>query len=178
VKQIILNNGDAVVLRKARSTDANEILEYVNTISSESDYLTFGQGEFMMSVEQEEAFLEDMSKRSNAIYIVAEIGGKIVGGLNFSAGTRPRKVHTGEFGVSVLKEHWRKGIGTELIQYMIEWCKQTKIIRKVNLIARNDNLSAIHLYKKLGFSEEGVIRRDLQINGIFYDALFMGYTVD
>jgi len=46
------------------------------------------------------------------------------------------------------------------------------------MIVRNDNLSAIHVYRNLGFTQEGVITRDLQINGRFYDALFMGYTID
>lgn len=56
--------------------------------------------------------------------------------------------------------------------------KQLGLIRKINLIVRNDNFAAIHVYKKLGFIEEGVITRNLQINGRFYDALFMGYTID
>ena len=178
MKKLILKNGDSVVIREASSSDANEILEYVDTISSESDFLTFGQGEFIMSVEQEEEFLDNTSRQSNGIYIVAEIGSKIIGTSSFSGGARPRISHTGEFGVSVLKEYWGNGIGTELIKYLIEWSKQSGIIRKMNLIVRNDNLSAIHVYKKLGFIEEGVITRDLQINGRFYDALFMGYTID
>lgn len=48
----------------------------------------------------------------------------------------------------------------------------------LNLEVRNDNFSAINIYKKLGFTEEGVITRFIQINGIFYDGLFMGYTID
>lgn len=98
--------------------------------------------------------------------------------LNFSSGSRPRIVHTGEFGVSVLKEYWGNGIGTELISYLINWSKKSGLIRKINLIVRDDNFSAIHVYKKLGFNEEGVITRNLQINGRFYDALFMGYSID
>jgi RimJ/RimL family protein N-acetyltransferase len=127
MNNLMLKNGVSVVIREARTSDANKILEYVNTISSESDFLTFGQG---------------------------------------------------EFGVSILKEYWGNGIGTELIKYLIEWSKQSGLIRKINLIVRDDNFSAIHVYKKLGFTQEGIISRNLQINGKFYDALFMGYTVD
>lgn len=178
MKELVLKNGDAVVIRKARSTDAKEILDYVNIISSESDFLTFGQGEFIMSLEQEEKFLENAYMQNNALYIIAIIDKKIVGTLNFSAGTRPRIAHTGEFGVSVLKEYWGNGIGTELIKYMLEWGKQSEIVRKINLKVRRDNFSAIHLYKKMGFVQEGVLTRDLQINGTFYDSILMGYTID
>ncbi|MGH4120393.1 N-acetyltransferase family protein [Clostridium sp.] len=177
MNKLILKNGISVVIREARASDANIILEYVKTISSESDFLTFGQEEFVMSIEQEEKYLDDISKQNNAICVVAEIDCKIVGNLSFSGGKRPRISHTGEFGVSILKEYWGNGIGTELIKYLIEWSKQSGLIRKINLIVRDDNFSAIHVYKKLGFTQEGIISRNLQINGKFYDALFMGYTI-
>lgn len=179
MKQFKLKNGDSsAIIRQAKKSDAVEILECVNKFGSESDFLTFGSGEFVMSVEQEEDHLDNISRQNNAIYLVAEIDSKIIGTLSFSGGRRPRIAHIGEISVSVLKEYWGNGIGTELVKYFIEWCRQSKIIRKINLIVRNDNYSAIHVYKKLGFTEEGVITRELQINGIFYDALFMGYSLD
>ena len=178
VNQLALKNGNSIVVSEVQSSDANIILEYVNKISGESDFLTFGQGEFIMSVEQEAKYLDDTLRQNNALYISAKIGQKIVGTLNFSAGSRPRILHTGEFSISVLKECWGNGIGTELIKYLIKWSKRSTIIKKINLEVRNDNLSAIHLYKKLGFIEEGIITRILQINGKFYDALFMGYKID
>jgi len=178
VKQLVLKNGNLIVISEVLSSDANKILKYVNKISGESDFLTFGQGEFIMSVEQEAKYLDNTLRQNNALYISAKIGEKIVGTLSFSAGTRPRIVHTGEFSISVLKECWGNGIGTELIKYLIKWSKQSTIIKKINLEVRNDNLSAIHVYKKLGFIEEGVITRILQINNKFYDALFMGYKID
>ncbi|MGH4119501.1 N-acetyltransferase family protein [Clostridium sp.] len=128
MKCLMLKNGDTLLIREAKGSDAKKVLEYVNTISSESDFLTFGQGEFIMSIEQEEKYLDNSLKQISAIYIIAEINDKIVGSLNFSAGKRPRIEHTGEFGVSVLEEYWENGIGTELIKYLIEWSKQLGLI--------------------------------------------------
>src|SRR5471030_332200 len=178
MKQFKLKNGQEVLIRQATKNDANKIIECINKISSESDFLTFGNGEFVISIEQEEKFLEDISRQNNAIFIVVEIDFTIVGTLSFSGGGRPRISHIGETGISILKEYWGNGIGTELIKYLIEWCKQSGVIRKINLEVRDDNFSAIHIYKKLGFTEEGVITRSMKINGIFYDGLFMGYTID
>lgn len=140
--------------------------------------MTFGQGEFDKTVEQEESFIHNISKRDNALFIIAEIEGQIVGSLNFSGGARPRTAHTGEFGVSILKEYWGQGIGTELIKCLVEWCKQLGVIRKINLRVRSDNYSAIHVYKKLGFTEQGVITRDFLINNKFYDSISMGLIID
>lgn len=176
--RIKIKNGKSVLIREARSSDASRILEYIDRISCESDFLTFGQGEFEMSIEQEEQFLDSIARQNNALFIIAEIDSKIIGTASFSGGARPRISHIGELSVSVLKEYWGNGIGTELVKYIIDWCKNSGIIKKINLIVRNDNFSAIHVYKKLGFTEEGVITREFQIKSEFYSALFMGYIID
>ncbi|MFT8392156.1 MAG: hypothetical protein ABF586_07065 [Sporolactobacillus sp.] len=37
---------------------------------------------------------------------------------------------------------------------------------------------AIHLYKKFGFTAEGVIKRDFLIDDVFYDSIAMGLLID
>ncbi|MGE5678708.1 MAG: GNAT family N-acetyltransferase [Pseudomonadota bacterium] len=178
MKTLKLKNGETIEIRRAVKEDGKALLEYVECISGESDNLTFGPGEFKATVEQEESFLEHMSGQDNAIYLIAHNGKKVIGGLNFSGGPRPRKAHTGEFGISVLKEYWGNGLGTELIKCLLEWCREGKTIRKINLRVRTDNYNAIHVYKKLGFVEEGTITREFLINGSFYDTLAMGQCID
>ena len=167
-----------IIIRKAVKSDAEQLIRYLNIIGGESDFLTFGPGQFEKTVEQEEYYIQDISNKKNALCIVAEINEKIVGNLNFSGGPRERTAHTGEFGISVLKEYWGNGIGEELIKYLINWSKESGIIRKLNLRVRTDNTRGISLYKKFGFIEEGIIKRDFLINGQFYDSLKMGLEID
>lgn len=178
LKQVKLKNGELISIREATALDAKEMLAYIHTISGESDFLTFGEGEFNMSVEQEEAFLNQFLKQDNALFIIAELDGKIVGNLSFAGGAMSRIAHTGELGVSVLKQYWGRGIGTALMDYLISWCKETGIIRKVNLKVRSDNHMAIYIYKKLGFQEEGLITREFYVDGRFYDSVVMGLGID
>jgi RimJ/RimL family protein N-acetyltransferase len=177
MKEIKINN-QMVIFRKANKSDAKELIEYFNVIGGESDFLTFGIGQFGRSVEQEEEFIENVLIKENALFIIAEVNGKVVGNLNFSGGLRKRTAHVGEFGVSVLKEYGGKGIGEELIKYLINWSKNSGIIRKINLKVRIDNTRGINLYRKLGFLEEGIVKRDFLINDQFYDCLLMGLLID
>jgi RimJ/RimL family protein N-acetyltransferase len=177
VKEIIVKN-EKVIIRKVSKADAKGLIEFLNVIGGESDFLTFGVGEFDGSIEQEEEFIENALKKENSLFIIAEVNGKVVGNLNFSGGPRQRNVHTGEFGVCVLKEYWGNHIGEELIKYLISWSKSSGIIKKINLRVRTDNTRGIYLYKKLGFLEEGIIKRDFLISGEFYDSLLMGLLVD
>lgn len=167
-----------LIIRKAVKEDAAALIEYLYKIGGESDYLTFGEGELNIPLEREEAIIEDSLSSDNALFLVAVIEGKIVGNLNFHGGPRSRTKHTGEFGISVLKEYWGQSIATELLKYMIDWAKSSKLIRKINLRVRSDNIRAFRLYSKLGFKIEGLITRDFLIDGVFYDSITMGLLID
>ncbi|WML34154.1 GNAT family protein [Clostridium sp. OS1-26] len=177
MKEIIVNQ-EKVIIRKANQSDSKALIKYLNIIGGESDFLTFGLGEFGITVEQEEEFIKNTLKKDNSLFIIAEVNGKVIGNLNFSGGPRQRNAHVGEFGVSVLKEYWGNSIGEELIRYLVNWSKNSGIIRKINLRVRTDNKAGINLYKKIGFLEEGVLKRDYLINGEFYDSLAMGLLID
>jgi GNAT superfamily N-acetyltransferase len=164
-REIMLKDGSLLTIRLAEASDAAEIIEYAETISSESDNLTFGPGEFGIGIEDERAFVEKINGGNNSIYLVGIIDGRIVGSIIFAGGTRPRTAHTGEMSMSVLKAHWGKGIGTALINALIIWAKGTGIVTKMNLNVRIDNKNGIGLYRKAGFIEVGKTSRDLCIMG-------------
>lgn len=81
--------------------------------------------------------------------------GKVVGTLNVAASHKTRIKPFGEFGMSVLREHWNQGIGSALLECMPQWAKETKTIRKVNLRVSVLYEAGIHLYQKMGFQIEG-----------------------
>jgi hypothetical protein len=51
----ITKDGHDVLIREAAVQDAGAVLEHVEQISGESDYLTVGPGEFELTIEQEES---------------------------------------------------------------------------------------------------------------------------
>jgi RimJ/RimL family protein N-acetyltransferase len=167
-----------VLIREAVKEDATELVAYLHKIGSESNFLTFGPGELSVSVSAEEVMLEESRNANNKIMILALVGNKVIGCLHFSGGDRARIQHTGELGVSVLKDYWGQGIGTAMVQELIDWAKDSNVLRKLNLRVRSDNYSAVHVYEKLGFVQEGRITRGFFISGQFYDLICMGLNVD
>jgi RimJ/RimL family protein N-acetyltransferase len=168
-----------IIIREAVKNDVSAMITYLYEIGTESDFLTFQFGEELhLDNAKLEEGIESFHKRQNAINLVAESNGKIVGNLKFSGGSKARTAHVGEFGISVLKDYGGKGLGTKLLASLIEWSKDSKIIRKINLRVRSDNAKGIHLYKKFGFVEEGLLKRDFLINGVFYDSIAMGLLID
>lgn len=178
LQRVTLKNNLHLTLRHAESQDAERVLAFVHQIAGESENVTFGPGEFELSVEEERMVLQKIAESPNNLYILAEIADEIVGTLSFNTGKRPRLRHAGEFGMSVLRKYWDAGIGNCMLAYLISWAKQTDTIRKINLHVRVDNLPAIHLYEKHGFVQEGQLSREFYLHGQFIDLYIMGLQLD
>ena len=59
----------------------------------------------------------------------------------------------GEYGIMIGdRSVWRKGFATEASETIIDFCFNKLNLKKINLGVRKNNLSAIRLYEKLGFT--------------------------
>lgn len=173
-----LKSGEILTIREATKADASALLQHVKKVGDESDFLTFSGSEFNYSLAEEEAIIEKHRQNPNQIFLLGFVNGEVVSVMNVEASQKPRLQHIGEFGISVVKAHWGKGVGSAMIQYMIGWSKDSDIIRKINLRVVEKNTSAIRLYQNLGFKMEGKITRDFWVNGEFQDCYLMGMLID
>ena len=80
--------------------------------------------------------------------------------------------------MSVRKAFWGLGIGSALLDHVLLNVRQNTFLTKLDLHVRTDHARAIALYRSRGFIEEGLLRRQTSIGGIFYDNLAMGTDVD
>ena len=167
-------NIEELIIRPATIDDAEAIIKHVKIVGDETDFLTFSSNDFNKSIEEERQIIQDHNSTDNQLFVVAEYNGQIIGVSNMMASQKPRLRHIGEFGISVLKSYWGHGIGSAIIKYLIDWAKKGGVITKINLIVQQDNIKAYRLYEKLGFEKEGELRRALKVNGVYYDAYYMG----
>jgi len=173
-RQHPLKNGAVLLIREATAEDARALLDYLACIGAESDFPTFGPGETKKTEAEERDYLRRCNETDNQLSILGLINDRITSTLDFSAGQRPRLRHSGELGMSVRKDYWSLGIGSLMLDALIDWAKQTGIFKKINLRVRTDNNRAIALYKRKGFLNEGTIRREMFVNGTYFDHYWMG----
>lgn len=81
----------------------------------------------------------------------------------------------GEYGIMMGdKDEWRKSYAREASERVIDYFfKEEYFLRKLNLGVVKDNVSAIHLYKKMGFVQEGHYKKHLKYDDKFYDLIRM-----
>ncbi|MFH1927275.1 MAG: GNAT family protein [Chloroflexota bacterium] len=68
-------------------------------------------------------------------------------------------------------------MGSLMLDTLIDWAKDTGIIKKINLRVRTDNQRAIQLYEGKGFVREGTIRMEMFLDGKYYDHHWMGLVL-
>jgi len=164
---------NSIQIIKAVPDDAAQALEYLKVIGGESDNLTFGAEGFPMTVENEAKYIASMEGSKTKVMYVAKENGRIVGEASYNSYTRPRLKHRGEFGMSVLRSHWNRGIGTALLAKILEFARDVAQNEIVSLEVRSDNAAAIHLYEKFGFKKIGHFEGYLKINGKLIDCDIM-----
>ncbi len=155
------------VIRKATPSDAAAMLEYIKRIGGETDNLTFGGEGLPFSIESEEEWLEQKLHDTHSVCLVAEREGKIIADGSLE-GLPRRMSHRAELGICVLKEAWNQGVGSAMMEKLIQFAKENQI-EIVNLDVRADNVSAIHLYEKFGFKRIGVSPAFFKIEDDYFD---------
>ena len=158
-----------IIIEKAKPSDAAELLEYLKVIGSETDNLTFGPDGVLMSVEEEEKFLASELVSETSVTLVAKKDGKIVGNARFTGCTKARTRHRGDMGISVLKSEWGNGLGSMLMEALIDFAKNVAHVEVITLEVNQTNKRAIALYEKFGFKKTGVFEAYSKINGKYLD---------
>jgi RimJ/RimL family protein N-acetyltransferase len=157
-------------IRRLRSADAAAYLEMVNTTDAESDFMMQEPGERQMTPFQ---LIISLNTGGNNIF-VAEEDGRIIGQLvAFNMyGRNKRVVHVIHIGISILKSHWGKGVGTKLFEYMEKWAIENGT-KRLELSVMTHNERGIALYKKMGFEIEGTKKASICVNGNYVDEYLM-----
>ena len=170
-------SGPKLEIRTAAPEDAERALVYIERVSGESSFLTFGPGEFELTVEQEADFFRACQESPNQICTVGFIADELVAMASVLASPRPRLRHRGELGMSVRRAFWGRSVGAAMLDQLVEWARGNAMLTKLDLRVRPDNTRAIALYRGRGFVEEGVLRKQVCCEGELHDLVAMGLDV-
>jgi RimJ/RimL family protein N-acetyltransferase len=85
------------------------------------------------------------------------------------------RIRKAEFAILIgNSKWWRKGLGQEVSRGVLDFAFRELNLHRVELTVLATNSAAIHLYRKLGFTEEGVIRQGQFRDGEYVDIVTMG----
>ena len=106
--------------------------------------------------------------------LVACIDNEVVGNVGlWTSPNSPRRKHVGDIGMAVHDDWQGKGVGTALMEAIIELADNWLNLIRLELEVFTDNKPAIGLYQKFGFEIEGTHRCFAFRDGQYVDAYFM-----
>lgn len=166
-----------ITYRQPTIEDAKDIVDFYNYVGGETTYLSFEKDEYPLNVEQQALSIQSTAKQENSMMILALAEDQIIGIGTISSSTKIKSRHSGELGIVVQKNYQGKGIGSQLIQQLIDWAKSNGITTRIQLDTRCDNEGAVELYKKFGFEIEGQLKNSTLLDGKYYDLYIMAMMI-
>ena len=161
-----------IIYKEATALDAEKLLVHLHTVGAETDNLSFGKDDFNISPEKEARFIDRFRRSENDLMLVVEFDGIIVGNAIVEREKIKRFSHRAEISLTVLRDYWGRGIGSHLMEMMIDFCKNSGV-HSISLYARADNTAAVSLYRKFGFETVGIYKDYFKISEEYFDAIFM-----
>jgi len=168
-----------VVIREAVPADGAALQHLLRTLNQETPYLLVSKTSLDMPVPLLAQELEEIGRTPNRLVLVGTAGDRLIGLATVTGADDESVQHIGEVGISVLKEFWGLGLGSILLEEVIDWARHSGIIRRLELSVQERNERAVRLYRKLGFTTECVIPRGMQTaDGRFLNVAFMSLLID
>jgi L-amino acid N-acyltransferase YncA len=158
------------VIRSARATDAPQVISGIEAVCAEGG--AFYTTRFV-NTPQWDAVLHHPETVSDHMLAVADLDGEIIGaGRLFPGGVYTLMNHVAELGLFVSKPVRQQGVGTMLLNWLVNWAIQAKL-EKITIYVFSTNDPAVRFFGKHGFIQSGRMHRQIKTSGHYIDVLLM-----
>lgn len=160
-KTIITKSGKELTVRSPEQDDLNQVLTYINDLIAEDTYIIMS-GEPVTELEEKE-YLTGLLKgirQKQAVALYVFDGDKLVANGQIKKRFR-RLSHIGDFGITVAKDYRQDGVGSRLMAILLEEARIKIGVKIVILEVFSNNEHARYVYKKMGFTEFGILPKSV-----------------
>ncbi|WP_410870697.1 GNAT family N-acetyltransferase [Nocardia sp. A7] len=121
--------------------------------------------------------LKAEARRGAMIPLVIEVDGQFSGQLTIGNIVRGA-LRSGWIGYWVAKDLGGQGVATAALALGLDHCFGPVGLHRVEATVRPENLASQAVLRNVGFREEGLLRRYLDVDGAWRDHLLVGLTVE
>ena len=150
-KKVRLQSGTSVTIRPMVKEDADKLYAFFSRVPRE-DRLFLRDDVSIRDVI--DSWTQELDYRK-VLPLVAEVGGNIVGDATLHRRTFGWTSHVGKVRLVIDKDYRGKGLGTVLIEELIDIAKKAGLEQLVAELMSNQT-GALSAFKRLGFDKEAV----------------------
>ena len=125
---------------------------------------------------QNEDFVANMDANQHQFVAISTLKNKeeiIIGTAGLSVHGNHRTRHSGSIGIMIHKDYQNQGVGTALLDAVIDVADNWLMLVRLELTVFEDNERAIYLYERFGFEKEGLKRLAAIRNGQYANEYLM-----
>ena len=177
VKKISASNGEEVTLRPALPEDAGGIVISLRSTALERSYVLMEQ--YGKDTEAESEYISRIDRNNNLLLVATSRGGVIgtLAAFQANGGQRPETAHVLFIGLHLLEAYRGLGIGSQMLEYAMEWAIEHKF-KKLEASIFTTNKRSLHVFTKAGFRQECTKLKKFRIGHDFIDEICMGKVLD
>lgn len=166
-----------MLIRRIQLNDAKQLLRLRLQLDEETQFMMFEPGERSIDIEEQRQQIEQVLLSENQMIFVAEYENQLVGYLGASGGYARRIDHRVEIVIGILEAFTGQGIGSQLFVAMEKWARE-KQLHRLELTVMTHNAAGVALYKKQGFTIEGVRQHAIVVNDHYVDEYYMAKLLE
>lgn len=172
-----LKNGLTVEIKRPEVEDCESLVEMMKKTYEQTPFLTRYPDEFNITVEDEIRWISRFDHQRNTMVIVKD-GDVVIANTSIKEVMNADKTrHRCIFGIAILKEYHRLGLGRILIKEMIQFAKDAGY-EQIELEVVASNYGAIQLYMSEGFKVYGIRSSAFKMrDGSYQDEYLMSYRI-
>jgi RimJ/RimL family protein N-acetyltransferase len=166
-------DGELVRLRAREEED----LPRINELFNDPDVLYFLSGvTFPQSVAGTRQWWETTRSAPDTQQFTIEIPGELVGVCGLE-GIEPRS-RWARLGIWIGRPYWDRGYGTDAVRTLCRFGFREMNLQRIELLVHESNPRGRRAYEKVGFKEEGRLRRAHFVDGRYIDVISMGLLAE
>ena len=163
--------GNKIILSKPVREDMPKLLEWRNNPNHRKYYREYRES----NIEDQITWYENIMMKDPSWhhFVVKPINSNKIIGVVFLNHIHP-VYKTGEFGITLGDPEYRgKGYGRDMLETLIKYGFEELNLNRIwcEVYSNNDSM---HLYRKIGFKDEGVLRQHVFKNGEYLDSYVLG----
>lgn len=159
-------------IRELNNDDTASFYECLKGLDLETKFMMFEPDERKWN----ENLIEALSGNGENLLLGVFTDEKIIGFLSAKMGAYRRIRHIAYIVIGIRKDYHHRGIGTKLFKALDIWSDKNNITR-LELTVEVPNTNAIGLYKKSGFSIEGIKKNAMLVDGRYVDEYMMAKII-
>ncbi len=156
----------AIIIRQWTDKDLNNLVCFANNIHVWNNLRNYFPNPYTEA--DGISWLEKMKNDSPIVNLAIEMDGQAIGGIGLILNTDVYQ-YSAELGYWLGEPYWNKGIGTEAVRQMVEYCFYYFDIVRIYAEVFETNKASMRILEKNGFYLEGVRRKAVCKNAVLMD---------